>query len=85
MYLRRRRNSRRSDHAAELKPGLLNPRQRALDSGRNGFGFQDVRLEELGCFGVFGDQGGPELLVHVQDCNIAAGGDEIDDAGAAES
>lgn len=84
-YLRGGRDTSSSNDAAELKAGLLDPFQRALDGFGDGVSLEDVRLEELCGFGIFGDEGGRELLVHVKDSDVAAGLDEVDDAGAAET
>lgn len=71
--------------AAELIAGLLDPCQRALDGRGNGLSLKDVGLEELCGFRVFGNEGSSELLIHVEDSDVAAGLDEVDDTGAAEA
>lgn len=84
-YLRGRRDTSSGNNAAELIAGLLDPCQRALDGCGNGLSLKDVGVEELCGFGVFGNEGSRELLVHVEDSDVAAGLDEVDDAGAAKT
>jgi hypothetical protein len=73
------------DDTSKLKAGLFDPFLRALDGGSDGVGLEDVGLKELCRFGVFGDEGSRKLLVHVEDSDIAAGLDNVDGTGAAET
>lgn len=80
-----RADARGGDDAAELEPGLLNPGEGTLHGFRGGLGLQDVAFEEFQVVGVLSDEGLTGLLVQVENGNVAAVVDEVDDCGAAEA
>ena len=71
--------------ASKLKTSLLGPGDGAVDGGGDGVGLEDVGLEELGVLWVLVDEGGTELLVHVEHGNVGAVLNEVLDGGTTEA